>query len=430
MRNFGRALGWTALSLGLAALAPRAAPAEEAMLNGAAAYGDWTQDKPGLRRHLAPADLPPPYATRSTANGPQEVPRPAGAMPKVPPGFKVEAFAAGLGGPRLLRTAPNGDIFVAESREDQITVLRPGAGNQPPSRAVFARGLRYPFGIAFYPPGPDPRYLYIGDVSDVRRYPYRNGDTRARGAAALVVPSLPTGGHATRDIVFSSDGSKMFVSVGSASNDQEGGVDEAWRADILEFAPNGSGRRRFATGLRNPVGLALEPATGELWTAVNERDGLGDNLPPDYVTHLRRGGFYGWPWFYIGDHQDPRHAGEHDELREGITVPDVLLQPHSAPLHLAFYTGQQFPAEYRNDLFVALHGSWNRATRTGYKLVRVLMRDGKATGAYEDFMIGFVTSEGDVWGRPVGVAVAADGALLVSDDVANTVWRVSYVGGS
>jgi glucose/arabinose dehydrogenase len=220
----------------------------------------------------------------------------------------------------------------------------------------------------------------------------------------------------------------MYVSVGSASNDQEWVSDESRRANILELNPDGSGERRFATGLRNPVEMAIHPVTGALWTIVNERDALGDNLPPDYVTSVRDSAFYGWPWYYIGANQDPRHKGEHAELRDKITVPDVLIQPHSAPLGIAVYTGQQFPVAYRNDLFVALHGSWNRAQRTGYKLVHVALKDGKARGDYEDFMTGFVTGDGNVWGRPVGVAVAPDGALLVSDDGGGVVWRITYTG--
>jgi glucose/arabinose dehydrogenase len=220
----------------------------------------------------------------------------------------------------------------------------------------------------------------------------------------------------------------MFLSVASASNVQQGGGDESLRANILELRPDGSGMRRFAAGLRNPVGMAIHPETGDLWTAVNERDGLGDNLPPDYVTRVASGGFYGWPWFYIGAHQDPHHEGAHAELKSRVTLPDVLIQPHSAPLQLAVYTGTQFPPEYRDDIFVALHGSWNRSQRTGYKVIRVKLRDGKPTGEHEDFLTGFVTPRGDVWGRPVGVTVADDGSLLVSEDANGTVWRVSYTG--
>ncbi len=400
--------------------------ADPPVLTGEAAYGDWRQDAPGVRRHITAADLPKPYATRSSANPSRVMRRPAGALPKVPPGFKVELFAE-LPSPRLLRLAPNGDIFVAASVQGSIEILHGEGAGKPARRATYASGLDYPFGLAFWPPGPEPQYLYVGEVDKVVRFAYRNDDGKPRGAAESIVPSLPTGGHSTRDVIFSADGKKLFVSVGSASNVSDG-REEAGRADVLELNPDGSGGRRFATGIRNPVGLALHPATGDLWTAVNERDGLGDNLPPDYVTRLRDGAFYAWPWFYIGANQDPRHAGAHPELKDKITVPDVLLQPHSAPLQLAVYTGTQFPAAYRGDIFVALHGSWNRAQRTGYKVIRVLVHDGVPTGEYEDFMTGFVGEEG-VWARPVGVAVAADGALLVSDDVGGTVWRVTYAGG-
>jgi glucose/arabinose dehydrogenase len=294
--------------------------------------------------------------------------------------------------------------------------------------SIFAEGLDEPFGLAFYPPGPDPQYLYVGTADAVLRYAYRRADVSARGKPETIA-RLPGGGsHSTRDVIFARDGEKMYVSVGSASNVEEHGTDESRRANILELNPDGSGERRFATGLRNPVEMAIHPLTGDLWTVVNERDDLGDDLPPDYATRVRDGAFYGWPWYYIGANPEPRHKGAHPELRDKVTVPDVLIQPHSAPLGIAVYTGQQFPAAYRNDLFVALHGSWNRARRTGYKLVHVPLKDGKPTGEYEDFMTGFVTAAGDVWGRPVGVAVASDGSLLVSDDAGGVVWRISYVG--
>jgi glucose/arabinose dehydrogenase len=398
------------------------------VLAGAAAFGDWTADAPGLRRHITAADLPAPYTTRSASNGAPVVRRPGNALPKVPPGFKVELYASGLDGPRLLRLAPNGDMFLAETGAGGIRVLRDAGSGKPASVTTYARGLNGPFGLAFYPPGPDPQFLYVGTVGAVLRFAYRSGDSEASAKPATIVPTLPRGGHSTRDVAFSPDGSKMFVSVGSASNVSDS-ADEALRADILEFNPDGSGMRRFATGIRNPVGLAIHPVTGDLWTAVNERDGLGDNLPPDYVTRVRDNGFYGWPWYYIGANPDPRHDGAHPELKSRVSVPDVLIQPHSAPLQLAVYTGSQFPAAYRNDLFVALHGSWNRAQRTGYKVIRVLLRNGQATGEYEDFLTGFVTQDGSVWARPVGVAVAADGSLLVSEDGNGMVWRVSYVGG-
>jgi glucose/arabinose dehydrogenase len=418
-----------ALILAAAAVLGTAAivQADPVVLAGPLAFGDWTRDAPGVRRRLTPADLPPPYATGSAANYGRIVPRPSGAVPKVPPGFTVEEFASGLSGPRLLRVAPNGDIFVTEMSAGIIRVLHAGAKGQKATAGIYARGLDEPFGLAFYPPGANPQYLYVGTVGAVLRLPYRSGDATAPGKPETIVRDLPDGGHRTRDVVFSADGRKMYVSVGSLSNDQESGsAEETRRADILQFKPDGSGERRFATGLRNPVQMAFHPPTGDLWTVVNERDGLGDDLPPDYITRVRDGAFYGWPWYYIGRNQDPGHKGEHPELRNRVVVPDVLLQPHSAPLGLAVYTGSQFPTAYRNDLFVALHGSWNRSRRTGYKVVRVVLRNGKPTGEYEDFLTGFVTPEGDVWARPVGVAVAPDGALLVSDDAGGTVWRVTY----
>ena len=416
-------LAGAAAVLGAAAIVQ----ADPVVLTGAFAYGDWTRDSPGARRRFTTADMPPPYATRSVADGGSIVPRPSGATPKVPPGFTVEAFATGLSGPRLLRVAPNGDIFVAEMDAGDIRVLHAVASGQRATATVYAKGLDEPFGLAFYPPGANPQSLYVGTVDAVLRFAYRSGDAAAEGKPETIVPNLPVGGHSTRDVIFSPDGRKMYVSVGSLSNDQESGsADETRRADILQFNPDGSGERRFATGMRNPVQMAIHPLTGELWTVVNERDGLGDDLPPDYVTRVRDGAFYGWPWYYIGANQDPSHKGEHPELRDRVVVPDVLIQPHSAPLGLAVYTGKQFPAAYRNDLFVALHGSWNRSRRTGYKVVRVLQHDGKPTGEYEDFLTGFVTPEGDAWARPVGVAVAPDGALLVSDDAGGTVWRVTY----
>jgi glucose/arabinose dehydrogenase len=403
--------------------------ADPAILTGAAAFGDWTEDAPGTRRHITAADLPAPYTTQSATNHGHIVPRPKGAMPQAPPGFTVSEFAAGLSAPRLLRVAPNGDIFVAETDEGDIRVFHAGAKGRKAAAAVYAKDLDGPFGLAFYPPGPHPQYLYVATAGAVQRFAYRRGDRGARGKPETIVAKLPTGGHSTRDVLFSPDGKKMYVSVGSASNVQDGlWGSEKRRADILEFSPDGGGERPFATGLRNPVAMAIHPLTGNLWTVVNERDGLGDNLPPDYATRVRDGAFYGWPWYYIGAHQDPRHQGAHPELRGKITVPDVLLQPHSAPLGLAVYTGKQFPTAYRNDIFVALHGSWNRARRTGYKVVRAILHDGRPTGEYEDFLTGFVTKEGDVWARPVGVAVAPDGALLVSDDAGGTIWRIAYTG--
>lgn len=413
--------------------APRRAGNE--LLTGEAAMGDWTTDAPGVRRKLTTADLPAPYATESVRNQPRQIPQPTGATPQVPAGFRVEKFADKLTNPRMIRTAPNGDLFVAESEANRVRLLRDADGDgQPELSEVFADGLRQPFGIAFYPPGANPQYIYVANTDSVVRFPYRNGDTKARGASETVVANisgggrLEGGGHWTRDVVFSKDGSKMYVSVGSRSNvsDDEG---EARRARIFEYTPDGKNERVYASGIRNPVGLAIHPSTGELWTSVNERDGLGDHLAPDYVTRVVDGGFYGWPWYYIGPNQDPRHKGKRPDLKDKVIVPDVLLQSHTASLGMTFYTGEQFPNEYRNLPFAAQHGSWNRARRTGYKVIYMPMQGGRATGEYVDFLTGFVTPEGDVWGRPVAVTTGRDGALYVTDDGGNVVWRVSYAGG-
>ncbi|HEY6096819.1 MAG TPA: sorbosone dehydrogenase family protein, partial [Candidatus Deferrimicrobium sp.] len=405
----------------VAAIGPDPGPATR-VVTGQGALGDWTSDFPGLRRRITVADLPRPYATRSVDNGPDIVARPANAWPKAPEGFVVQEFATGLKNPRLVRTAPNGDLFVAESRAGRIRLLRapPGAGKEQVDE-VFASGLDRPFGIAFFPPGPDPQFVYVAETGAVVRFPYRNGDVRARGRPETIVSDIPSGGllrgggHWTRDIAFSNDGKKMWVSVGSRSNDAESSMEpEKNRADILEFKPDGTGFRVYAYGIRNPVGIAVHPLTGELWTSVNERDGLGDDLVPDYITRVKEGGFYGWPWFYMGPTQDPRHPGAHPELRSRVLTPDVLLQSHSASLEMCFYTGSQFPEGYSGDAFAAEHGSWNRGKRTGYKVIRVPLTHGAPTGEYEDFLTGFVTASGNLWGRPVGVAVALDGSLIVT----------------
>jgi glucose/arabinose dehydrogenase len=424
----GASLAAAAVAVGgLLLVAPRAA---DPVLVGAAAFGDWTKDAPGVWRKIAAADLPKPFASESTANRSTLAPRPEGALPKVLPGFAVAAFLDGLKTPRTLRVAPNGDIFLAESGAGRIHVIRAAAGaSKAASDDIFAEGLDRPFGIAFYPPGPNPRYVYVGTTKSVVRYPYRLGETKAGGPAETIVANIPDGGHWTRDVMFSPDGKKMFLAVGSSSNIQNNGpAAEQRRANILELNPDGSDEHVWASGLRNPVAMTIDPQTGELWTVVNERDLLGDNLPPDYVTHVKMGGFYGWPYYYIGGNVDPRVQGEHSQKPSDVIVPDVLLQPHSAPLGITVYNGAQFPAEYRGDIFVALHGSWNRAQRTGYKLVRVKLKDGHATGEYEDFLTGFVTNDAQVWGRPVSVTVAADGALLMSDDGSGTIWRIAYAG--
>ena len=401
------------------------------LLVGQSAFLDYRTLKPGVFRKITAADLPQPFATESARNNARIVPRPADAWPQAPAGFKVDLYASALEGPRQIRVAPNGDFFVAESRAGRISIFRGrGQDGRPQQVSVFATGLRQPFGIAFYPGGASPQWVYVGNTNSVVRFPYRSGDLKANGAAETIVAELPTGGHWTRDVVFSPDGKRMFVAVGSASNvdDPDTATGEFHRANILEYTPDGKFVDVYASGIRNPVGLGVNPKTGELWCSTNERDALGDNLVPDYVTHVTQGGFYGWPWYYIGDHQDPRHAGKHPEFRGKILVPDVLVSPHNASLGLAFYEGRQFPAEYSGDLFAAEHGSWNRADRTGYEVIRVPLKDGHATGEFEDFLTGFVTADGQVWGRPVGVAAGQDGSLLVTDDGSQSIWRVSYAG--
>jgi glucose/arabinose dehydrogenase len=419
--------------------------AQSSPLTGSAAFGDWRSDKPGTCRLIKPEDLPKPGATPSAANSSRVVGRPASAVLQVPAGFKIELFADGLSGPRQMRVAPNGDVFIAETRSGRIRILRAADGaTRPSANEIYANGLNGPFGIAFYPAGNDPKWIYVANDGSVVRFPYKTGDLRASSKPETIVAQLPhDGGHSTRDIAFSLDGKRMMISVGSRSNDAEGmnkapagwidshPLGASWdsetdRADILTFDPDGKRLGVFATGIRNCVGLAVHPTTGDLYCSTNERDGLGDNLVPDYVTRVREGAFYGWPWFYIGNNQDPKHRGERTDLKGKITIPDVLLQAHSASLGLTFYDGNQFPAEYSGDGFAAEHGSWNRSKRTGYKVIRIRMKDGVPTGEYQDFVTGFVVDDSSVWGRPVGVAVAHDGALLVSEDANGTIWRISH----
>jgi glucose/arabinose dehydrogenase len=394
------------------------------------AFTDFRREHPGVMHKITLADLPAPGATAPAQNPPKIVDRPFDSKLEVLPGYAVTVYSDGLLNPRMIRTAPNGDVFVAQSQPGNIIAFH--GDPVPLATENFATGLNRPFGIAFYPPGPSPTHIYIGNTNSVVRYPYRSGDLKARGPQEVIVASLPSGGqpgseHWTRHIAFSKDGRKMYVSVGSATNvDEENSPAERERAVVYEFNPDGSGKRIYASGIRNAVGLAIHPQTGQLWASVNERDGLGDNLVPDYVTRVEEGGFYGWPWFYMGGHQDPRHAGKHAELKDQLKTPDVLVQPHSASLAMAFYTGTQFPPEHRDSIFVAQHGSWNKSQRTGYKVIRVPLRNGVPTGEYEDFLTGFVTENADVWGRPVAIAVTADGSLLVTDDASNSIWRVSY----
>ena len=401
------------------------------LVTGQAAFVDYRTMKAGTFRKITVADLPQPFATESARNNARIVPRPADAWPQAPAGFKVELYSSELQGPRTIRLAPNGDLFVAETRAGNIKVFRGRtADGKPEQVSVYASGLRQPYGIAFVPAGPNPLWLYIGNTNAVVRFPYKSGDVKANDAPTTIVPDLPTGGHSTRDVALSPDGKRLWVAVGSLSNvdDSDENKAEFHRANILEYTPDGKFVKVYASGIRNPAGLGVNPTTGELWCSTNERDALGDNLVPDYVTHVKEDAFYGWPWYYMGDHQDPRHAAKHPELKGKILVPDVLVSPHNASLGLTFYTARQFPEEFRGDLFAAEHGSWNRSNRTGYEVIRVPLQNGHATGEFQDFLTGFVTPNGDVWGRPVGVAVGADGALFVTDDGSHAIWRVAYDG--
>ncbi|TGQ86251.1 sorbosone dehydrogenase family protein [Mesorhizobium sp. M8A.F.Ca.ET.208.01.1.1] len=441
-------LAMSALFLTTAALAQQA---DQPALKGAAAFGDWRADRPGVRRLIKPEDLPKPYATKSASNGAGIVDMPADAKPRLPSGFSAELIASGIDNPRVVRVAPNGDLFVADSEANQIRVYRLTKDSaKPAENGIFAGGLNQPYGIAFYPLGNDPQWVYVASSDSIVRFAYRNGDLKASGDPQTIVDNIPANHHWTRDIAFSPDGKTLYLSVGSGSNVAEdmgkrprGGLDawvkskplgaswgsEAGRAEVRAFDPDGKNGRVVATGLRNCSGMTVQPATGAPWCVVNERDALGDNVPAEYATSVREGAFYGWPWYYIGNNEDPRHKGERPDLAGKADIPDVLMQAHSAPLNIAFYDGQSFPPEYRGDAFVTLHGSWNRGNRTGYKVVRLLFKDGKPTGEYEDFMTGFVASNGEVWGRPVGVAVAGDGSLIVSEDGNGTIWRVTCSGG-
>jgi glucose/arabinose dehydrogenase/cytochrome c2 len=416
---------------------------------------DWKRDVPGRAHRIDVATLPAPFDSGSATNFPKVVDRPANAQLQVPAGFKVDVFASDQKGARAMRLAPNGDIFLTETSVGAVKVLRPSPdGATAASVETFAQGLNLPFGMAFYP-AKNPKWLYVAETNRVVRYPYKVGDQKASALPEIVVPELSpvgTGGHFTRDLVFSPDGKRMFVSVGSGSNVAEdmvkktpaevkaweaiNGLGATWgseekRADVLVFEV-GSQRpgKVFATGIRNCAGLTMQPATGALWCTTNERDMLGDDLVPDYSTRVLPGHFYGWPWYYMGKYEDPRLKGDRPDLAGKATVPDVPYQAHSAALNLVFYTATSgssaFPKEYVGDGFAVMHGSWNRAFRTGHKIVRVRMKNGKPTGEYDDFLVGFIADDGNAWARPVGAVVASDGSLLMSEDGNNTIYRISY----
>ncbi len=367
-------------------------------------------------------DLPAPFLTKSAGNGPQGTKPQAGFLPKVPTGFQVSIYARDFAQPRFMAVAPNGDIFVADTGGGKILVLHdPEHGTGTPEKELFADKLKRPFGIAFHDD-----YVYVGNTNEVVRFKYDPKTSKRTGEMEHILDLPGGGGHFTRTVAFSADGSKLYVSIGSSSN-----IDiekDQRRAAVLVSDPDGKNSRIFASGLRNAVGLAIEPTTGAVWVSVNERDELGDDVPPDYLTAIKDGGFYGWPYSYIGDNVDPRVKPPRPDLVAKAIIPDVLLGPHVAPLEFAFYTGKQFPALYRGGVFVAEHGSWNRATRNGYQVAFVGFRDGKAAENPVPFLTGFVPDPKgkNVDGRPVGVAVAHDGSLMVSDDGAGVIYRVSY----
>jgi glucose/arabinose dehydrogenase len=376
---------------------------------------------------IRPENLPKPFATPSAQNMPNIVPQPAGAKLVLPPGFSAEVWAeGGFQLARWVTVAPNGDVFVADSEAGKLVLLRDrDEDGKAETRFEFGSGLNQPFGMAFAD-----KWLYVGNTDAVVRFPYTPGQTAAT-AAPEKIADLPGRGyreHWTRNVVVSPDGSRVYATVGSESNVEV--EPDPRRAAIIQMNPDGSESRVFANGTRNPIGLAFNPTTGALWAAVQERDGLGDDLAPDFVTEVKDGAFYGWPFAYAGQNEDPRRLGERPDLVKKTVVPDVLVQAHSAVLGLVFYTGKMFPPEYRGDAFVALHGSWNRSRRTGYKIIRIKFKDGRPVGGYDDFVSGWMLDEEsrDVWGRPVGLAVLPDGSMLIVDDGWNRIWRVTYSG--
>jgi len=422
---------------------------------------DWKNDAPGRVHRIRLARLPAPYDTPSSAKFPRLVPKPEGASVKLPPGFEMTVFATDTTGARKMLLAPNGDIFLSETQANKIVLMHPSAdGTHAETVTTYAQGLVLPHGMAFYPNATHPKWLYVAETNRLVRYAYKTGDTVASGVPEIVVPQLSPvagGGHFSRDVAFSLDGKKMYVSVGSQSNIAEDmpkkspaeiqswesahGLGAAWgneenRADVLVWDVDATDKpgKVFASGIRNCVSLTVQPGNGALWCTTNERDLLGDDLVPDYSTRVKEGAWYGWPWYYMGNHEDPRHAGERPDLAGKVTSPDVPFRAHSAALNLIFYTANSgasaFPKQYDGDGFAVFHGSWNRAFRTGHKVVRVRMKNGVPTGEYDDFLVGFIVDDGDAWGRPVALLQNADGSLLLSDDAANIVYRISYKHGS
>ncbi len=386
------------------------------------ASGSFAADRPGETFHVSAQDLPKPYATPGVANSPERVARPAGVLPQVPAGFSVSVYAAGLRNPRWMAVAPNGDVFLAEPSVRKVTLLHERAGKVEAS--TFADGFSTPHGLLLAKGA-----LFVADLDAVWRIAYADGQTEAgpRQRVTRVKDLSPRGNHVTRDLAMDSKGT-LYIAIGSASNV---GEDAPTRATVQTVGAGGL-LHTFASGLRNPVGIQFYPGTDDLFVTVNERDGLGDELVPDFLTHVQSGGFYGWPYSYLGQHLDPDFGNKRADLIAKAVMPDLLFRAHSAPLGLVFYEGTQFPAAYKGDAFVALHGSWNSGAPTGYKVVRVPFKGGRPIGPYENFVTGFwdgIVKPGSparVWGRPAGLAVAKDGSLLVADDAGKVVWRVSY----
>ena len=383
--------------------------------------------EPGTQIRIDLAGLVKPYATPAKAVASKRVDKPVGATLNVPAGFTATLFAGGLDHARNMKVAANGDVLLAESSAGKITLLRDVDGDgKAETVTTFAGGFRRPYGLDIASGS-----LYIGDQNGVWRLPYTPGDTKAQAKAQRITPAGAfgnPGGHWTRNVAVSPDGSKLYVAIGSASNI---GVEDDPRATIQEFSINGSNQRTFARGLRNPVGLGFYPGTADLYTVVNERDGLGDELVPDYLTKVHADGFYGWPYSYMGDNPQPGFAGKRPDLVAEAIVPDLPFRSHSAPLGMAFYSADQFPGEYHGGAFVALHGSWNASEPRAYNVVYAPFKNGKPTGSYVVFASGFWLGGDDraeVWGRPADVEVAKDGSLLIADDVSSSVWRVTYTG--
>jgi len=378
-----------------------------------------------MRLYKSPARLPRPYATSSVNANPFVVKPPRENFLRLPPGFQANVFAVGLQSPRQLAVAPNGDVFVVESYQGRVTVLRDADGSgRSEVRSTFASGLKLPYGLAF-----NNGHLYVANTDSVVRYAYRDGQLKAAGRPEAVVRGIPHGGrknHWTRNLVFDPAGQWMYLSVGSKTNK---GIEPLPRAAIVRYDLNGRNPSYIATGIRNPVGMAFQPGSGQMWTTCVERDFMGDDLVPDFVTRVDAGDYFGWPHFYIGKHRDPDFA-RHKPPRQDVRVPDVLLEAHSVPLGLMFYTGNQFPPEYRGDLFVALRGSTNRRIRSGYEVIRISLDGDRRSPQVERFAEGWIPDrrKGAVYGRPVGLATARDGSMLVTDEAGHKIWRISYNG--